>query len=73
MTTDVGEMIVERASANWLHADVPPRIAEVADRQRENLLTLATSLLALGKSESEVVELIERAAESFNSELQNLM
>lgn len=71
MTIETAKRIVEDTNAQWRHCDVPPRIQEIADRQREHFVSLALALLSLDKSEAEVIHLIESAAESFNRKLQS--
>ena len=44
---------------------MPNRVREIVDRHHQSLLDLATTLLIAGRSEAEVVDIIEKASESF--------
>lgn len=50
-------------------SDVPAELAHSIDRHRDNLLQLASSLLAGGQSEDVVRSTIEQLLDSFRDEL----
>lgn len=58
----VGEQILENA---------PVRVREIIDRHRQTLLDLANALLAAGRDEDEVVQVIQKASESFSIKLKS--
>jgi len=62
--------LVESALADQPAADLPPQIRRVVDSHRQNLIDLANSLIAAGRSEEEVVRILEQASESFSLALQ---
>ena len=46
--------------------ELPSKINEVIDRHRQTLLNLATALMQAGRCEDEVVNILEKASESFS-------
>lgn len=58
----VGEQILENA---------PVRVREIIDRHRQTILDLANALLAAGRDEDEVVQVIQKASESFSIKLKS--
>jgi len=62
--------LVDSALADQTPLNLPPQIREVVDRHRENLINLANSLIGAGRSEDEVVHILEQASESFSLALQ---
>ncbi len=63
--------IVEQAVGEHREDNVPARIAEIIDRHRQALLGLANALLAAGRDEDEVVQVIQKASESFSIKLKS--
>jgi hypothetical protein len=64
------EALVSDAIGDECHGNLPPKVADLVDRQRKSLADLAESLLAAGHSEDEVVAILNRAADGFASKLQ---
>lgn len=63
--------IVAQAVGEHGHETVPARVREVVDRHHRTLLDLANALLAAGRNEEEVVEVIQKASESFSMKLKS--
>jgi NCAIR mutase (PurE)-related protein len=61
--------LVAQAVGEQTHDNVPARVRDIIDRHRQTLLGLADALLAAGRSEDEVVQVIQRASESFSIKL----
>lgn len=51
--------------------EIPPQIEEVVERHRQALFGLAESLLAAGRDEEEVVQILHQASQSFSLTLQS--
>lgn len=62
----VGQVVGDQS-----HAHVPARVKEIIERHRQTLLGLADALLAAGRGEDEVVNIIQKASESFSIKLKS--
>ncbi len=63
--------LIGLAVSEHSHANVPPRVREIAERHRQALLNLADALIAAGRKEDDVVQIIQKASESFSSKLRS--
>lgn len=63
--------LVGRIVGQPARADVPPRVYDIVERHRQNLLNLANALISSGRSEDEVVAILQTASESFAIELKS--
>lgn len=61
--------LVGQVVGDHSHDHVPARVREIIERHRQSLLGLADALLAAGRAEDEVVEIIQQASESFSIKL----
>lgn len=48
---------------------LPPAVAEIVERHRLTLLSLAQALIASGRDETEVIAILRTASESFTDRL----
>ena len=71
IANDLVEQVVGDLSYPSSHAHVPARIREIVERHRQTLLGLADALLAAGRGEDEVVNIIQKASESFSIKLKS--
>ena len=58
--------LVTQAVGELGQDNVPARVVEIVDRHRQSLLDLANALLMAGRTEEEVIEVIQKASESFS-------
>ena len=63
--------LVGQVVGDQLYDHVPARVREIIERHRQSLLGLADALLAAGRDEDEVVEIIQKASESFSIKLES--
>lgn len=63
--------LVERAVGENGPDHVPPRVREIVERHRQTLLNLANALLVSGRDEDEVIQIIQKASESFSNTLES--
>jgi uncharacterized protein YdaT len=61
--------LVEHVVGDHSHDNVPARVREIIERHRQTLLDLANALLSAGRGEDEVVNIIQKASESFSIKL----
>ena len=66
---NIAKQLVSRIVGEHDHDNVPARVREIVERHRQNLLQLAHVLLASGRTEEEVIAVIEQASESFSSKV----
>lgn len=52
-----------------MHDALPAKVQDIVERHRQSLLDLAGALLAAGRYEDEVVQIIQKASESFSLKL----
>lgn len=63
--------LVGLAISEHNHANVPARVKEIVERHRQALLDLADALMASGRNEDEVVQIIQKASESFSTKMKS--
>ena len=68
---DTAHELVEQAVGETIPADFPARVKDIIERHRQTLLILANALLAAGRGEDEVAEIIQKASESFSARLKS--
>lgn len=71
LSMNIAHDLVEQAVGDQRHHNVPPRIREIVDRHYQTLLGLANALIAAGRDEDEVVQIIQKASESFSIKLRS--
>lgn len=68
---DIADHIVDRSVGEYNNEHVPARVKEIIERHRQALLGLANALLVAGRDEDEVVQVIQKASESFAIKLKS--
>lgn len=61
--------LVDEAVGIKLLDPLPARVRDIVERHRQSLLDLASALLAAGRDVDEVVQIIQKASESFSIRL----
>lgn len=64
------ETLVDHAVGDRGCDELPDRVLAVVERHRRSLVELANSLLEAGRSEAEVVAILQKASEGFSSKLE---
>ena len=63
--------LVGQVVGDQRHDHLPARVREIVERHRQTLLGLADALLAAGRDEDDVVNIIQKASESFSIKLKS--
>ena len=68
---NIANDLVGQVVGDHRHNHVHARIGEIVERHRLTLLGLADALLAAGRGEDEIVDIIQKASESFSINLKS--
>lgn len=66
---NIANELVEQAVSGQSPDELPARVRDIVERHRQTLLDLANALLNAGRDEDEVVQIIQKASESFSIKL----